>query len=69
MSRILIDTEAGVFAMTSKAADAWRWATKLGIIDEEPSEIFHTLTEQEIVTYQNNHGLSVSFDCNDFVEA
>lgn len=69
MNPIIISTELGDFHMTAEAADAWRWATKLGICDDEPSEIFRITNEQEIITYINNEGMSVSFDYNDFEAA
>lgn len=69
MNPIIISTELGDFHMSEQAADAWRWATKLGICDDEPSEIFSILCEQAIITYMNNEGMSVCFDYNDFEAA
>lgn len=66
MKPIVINTELGEFRMTEKAADAWRWATKLGFCDDEPSEIFRITNDEEAITYRTSTGLSVTFDCYDF---
>ena len=68
MTQITFDSDFGMIAMTEKAADAWHWATAQGITDEQPSEIFETVMQQEIVSFCTSAG-TVSFDTADFVEA